>query len=360
MKKFLFLLPFLAAGFGAFCLSLSCSTKAPSTPNNFQTAVSIISGINPTLTFTPTATFTFTPTITLTFTPTITSTPYVTATIIPWTGLKNPTGIAVDGNGFVYVADAGTSQVGKYTSNGVLVVNWGNGGVKGKISVTDNPVGLAFNSGNDLYVIGSETAGVSEFGLTGALTPFTTATFSNPKGIGVDGGGNIYVSDATNNRIVQLTSTGGPGSGFANGGIFNLSVPVTVGSVILTAPATLSGLAVSGNTVYVTTQGANVISGPATYSGLVAIDIPSGSVTAIIPGFNNPSGVAFDPSGNLWVADTGNKQIVEFQAGMFNQVPIANFNDGGLLQSPVGVAVDASGNIYVTDSVLKQVIKFTP
>ena len=360
MKKFLILLPLLAAGFGAFCLSLSCSTKSPSSPNNFQTPVIGISGINPTLTYTFTSTVTPTTTATPTGTPTPTTTPYVTATIIPWIGLKNPTDIVVDNKGYIYVADTGNNRVGKYNSNGALVASWGSGGVKGKISIT-SPVGLAVDGSDDLYVIESGNAGVSEFNSNGAfVSSFTTSTFSNPSGIAVDGSGNIYVSDASNNRIVQITSGGGAGTSIFN--LPSLPVSIVVGSVTLNGPVTLSGLAVNsaGTTVYVATQGANVISGGDIYSGLLAIDISSGNIIDIIPGFNNPSGVAFDPSGNLWVADTGNKQIVEFQAGMFNQVPIGLFNDSGLLQNPKGVAVDASGNIYVADSLANQVFKFAP
>ncbi len=342
MKKFL--LPFLAAAFGAFCLNLSCSTKTPSSPNNFQSAVSIISAINPTLTFTPTPSFTFTPTFTLTFTPTITSTPYVTATIVPWTGLNAPSGIAVDNNGFVYVADTGNNRVGKYTSNGVLVAIWGSGGIKGKIPVTD-PVGVAVDKNFNLYVAGNSTNTVNEF--NSAATPVATFTsansqaFSNLQGVAVDQNANLYISDTGNQRIVELTS----------GSTIIFSTLPYLPPVPTPVPSTVSvfGIALDGSGDVFGAAANNTV-----------IQYTGGSPVTVVPGFSNPIGVATDSSGNLWVADTGNKQVEEFQAGMINQVPLVIFNDGGLLQSPKGIAVDASGNIYVTDSVTNQVIKFTP
>ncbi len=373
MKKALSLMILVLPVFSALALNFSCSTKTPTAADNFQNPVQTIVATNPTYTFTatytPTVTFTFTPS----FTATTTFTPYVTAT--PWTGFSTPEGIVADSDGNVYVADMGHNYVDKYNSSGILVAGWGAYGVKGKVPYT-HPVAVAVypaattlvatitpSTPTTLYVVGSgNPAQIGEFGPTGleitASFSHSSFTFSNPQGLAVDGSGNVYVSDTGNNRIVQLSPSGATGSGFGGSGALTLAAPATIGSVTITSSVTLEGLAYFNGIIYAATQGVSVNGGP--YSSVLGFDVATGDTTTIaIPGFKNPTGIAFDPNGNLYVADTGNLQIEEFQAGSFNQVPLP-FNDSGMLASPVGVAVDPYFNIYVTDSMDNEVFKFAP
>jgi sugar lactone lactonase YvrE len=355
VKKTLIFLLLAMPGLGALALNLSCSAKTPTAATNFQNPVQTIVSINYTLTFTPIPTNTPTFTNTPTGTPTPTFTPYVTAT--PWTGFNGPSGVAVDKSGNVYVADTGNNRVGKYTPNGFLVAGWGTAGIKGKIPYT-SPVGVAVDAVSNLYVVGSGNQ-VSKYGPSGnSLNPsFSSVALSNPQGVAVDGSGNVYVSDTGHNQIVQLTS-GGVATGFGGSGILNLTSPVVIGSITISSPVTLAGIAVNGGIVYVATQGTGV--NGSTYSSVLGFDAATGNTTTLdITGFVNPTGIAFDPNGNLYVADTGNKQVEEFAAGSFSQVPLA-FNNSNVLVSPKGIAVDPGFNIYVTDSSANDVIKFAP
>ncbi len=69
--------------------------------------------------------------------------------------------------------------------------------------------------------------------------------------------------------------------------------------------------------------------------------------TRLAAGSNNPSGLAFDTYGNLFVADTGNNAVKELLAagGYVTVNPV-----GSGFSAPMGVAVDASGNIFVADT----------
>lgn len=361
MKKLTIFLLLAMPVVGALALNLSCSATTPTAANNLQNAIGPVVTINPPLTATFTNTVTPTFTVTPTGTPTSTSTPYVTAT--PWTGFNAPAAVAVDGSGNVYVADTGNNRVAKYNSNGVLAANWGYGGVKGKIPYT-HPLGVASNAaGTTLFVVGNGNL-VSEYGPQGNLQSFSPSiTFSNPQGVAVDNStGNIFIADTGNNRIVQLNSSGVT-TGFTNGpgpvtGVLNLAASVTIGSVTITSAVTLTGIAVNGGNVYVATQGTGV--NGSSFSSVLGFDIATGNTTTIaIPGFANPTGIAFDPNNNLYVADTGNKQIEEYSAGSFTQIPMS-FNDSGMLVSPKGIAVDSGSNVYVTDSSLNEVVKFAP
>jgi len=362
MKKTLIFLLLALPGLTALCLNLSCSATQPTAATNFQNPVQTVVGINYTFTFTPIFTATPTPTVTPTYTPTGTPTPFVTAT--PWTGFSSPSGIAVDGSGNVYVADTGNNKVGKYTPNGLTVAGWGTFGTKGMVPYT-GPVGVAVDAVSNLYVVGSANL-VTKFNANGGPAVFTSSVaLLNPQAVAVDGGGNVYISDTGHNRIVQLNASGnltGFTASTAGTGLLSLVAPITIGSVTINSAVTVSGIAVNNGIVYAATQGVSV--NGSGYSSILGFDAASGATTTIVlTGFANPSGIAFDSSGNLYVADTGNKQVEEFMPslGGFTQIPLA-FNNSNSLQGPKGIAIAPAPtfNIFVTDYLAKTVIKFTP
>ncbi len=133
----------------------------------------------------------------------------------------------------------------------------------------------------------------------------------DPYGVTLDAAGNIYIADFLNNRIRK----------------------VAVGSNIITT--------IAGDT----TQGYGGDGGAATAAALF-----------------NPSAVALDDSGNIYIADFGNSRIrkVSFATGTGiistiagNGIPAYNGDNGpatvASLQYPVGVALDTAGNIYIAD-----------
>ena len=80
------------------------------------------------------------------------------------------------------------------------------------------------------------------------------------------------------------------------------------------------------------------------FGGLVRTLSTGGSIT-----LNSPSAMVVDPAGNVFVADTGNHQIVEVDAyGTASILAISGLNPA--LVSPTGIAIDGSGNLYITDA----------
>ncbi len=80
------------------------------------------------------------------------------------------------------------------------------------------------------------------------------------------------------------------------------------------------------------------------FGGLVQTLNTGGSIT-----LNSPSAMVVDPAGDVFVADTGNHQIVEVNA--YGAASVLTINGlSPALVSPTGIAIDGSGNLYITDA----------
>ena len=252
--------------------------------------------------------------------------------------LQNPTGIAVDRSGNLYIADWGNNRIRMVTaSNGIIstiagsstIGYSGDGGPAAQATFKDIN-GLAVDSSGNLYIADSgncairkiSTGGIirtvagGQCGFAGDNGPATKAEIGGPNGVAVDAAGNMYIADPANQRIRYVNTSG-----------------------IIT---TIAGTGTAG------------------FSG------DGSSATAAT--FSDPAAVAVDASGALYVADIDNGRVRRFVVGG----NIATFagtatsvGDGGpstqaRLDSPNSAAVDSSGNLYIADIAANRVRKVTP
>jgi sugar lactone lactonase YvrE len=92
---------------------------------------------------------------------------------------------------------------------------------------------------------------------------------------------------------------------------------------------------------------------------------PTPAVTLSGSSISSPEGLAFDASGNLWVANAGNSTVAEFAAAQLATSgsptpPIVISAPGSALTRPVGLAFDASGDLWVSNSTPNTVVEYTP
>ncbi|MCV7200179.1 hypothetical protein [Mycobacterium angelicum] len=118
-----------------------------------------------------------------------------TQTVIPFIGLSGPEGVAVDSAGNVYVADSGNSRVVK------LAPESGTQQVVGFTGL-NRPLGVAVDLANNVYTFDQENRVVE---LVGGRSAQRVLPFSgSPSGMAVDSGGNLYISQCVDHRVIKL------------------------------------------------------------------------------------------------------------------------------------------------------------
>lgn len=220
-----------------------------------------------------------------------------------------PSGIAVDRNSNVYVSDTNNHTIRKITPGGVVTTLAGEPTVAGRVDGLGNaarfsfPRGLAVDESGNVFVADASNNCIRKITPAGAVTTVAgtgtvggrdgagaTSLFSNPWGLALDSSGNLFVTEYNNGRIRRISPTG--------------------------VVSTLAG-------------GAN---GGADGTGSAAR-------------FLNPSGIAVDASGKLYVADTGNFTI---RVGIF-PAPVPVFT-----VQPVAQPVVLGGSATLSATVTSQ------
>ena len=247
---------------------------------------------------------------------------------------NGPTGIAVDGSGNVYVADAGNNLIRKITPDGtvstlagtVVAVDTSNT-VTGQ-PLFANPSGVAVDAVGNVYVADAGNNRICKVSPAGVTTTLAgnenpganngtgaAATFNNPTGVALDATGNVYVADFLNNMIRKITPGGVVSTLVGSGDIGSSDGQGTAASFYFPNSLTVDA---SGN-VYVTDDINNLIR-KITPDGTVTTIAGSG-IAGFVNGagtadsFSDPSGIAVNTSGDLYVADANNNAIRKISSG---------------------------------------------
>jgi uncharacterized protein (TIGR03437 family) len=304
--------------------------------------------------------------------------------------LNQPTGIALDPSGNLYIADSENYRIRKAASgggSGAISTIAGNGGVsysgdggQATKAQLNSPLGVAADSSGNLYIADtannvvrkvtaagaiSTLAGNGTLGSGGDGSAATSAQLNAPQGVAVDASGSVYIADTGNARIRKVSTTGaistyaGSGTaGFAGDG-------AAATSAQLNLPI---GLAFdSAGNLFIADYGNNVVRKVAAAGGVITT-VAGNTVqsyggdgqAATKASLNGPQAVAVDNGGNLYIADSQNNRIrVVTPAGSISTVAgtgLPGYTGDGhqatsaQIVSPSGLAVDYSGAVYITDS----------
>ena len=247
--------------------------------------------------------------------------------------LSNPLSVAVDGAGNLYIADVGNNRIRKVDPAGVITT----------------------------------VAGTGARGLSGDGGAAVEARLGGPQGVAVDGAGNLYI--AHSGRIRKVTAAGVIFK-VVGGGLGGDGGPGTAAQLDIPADVALDG---AGNLYIAEEYGHRIRKVDAatgvitTVAGTGARGFSGDGGAAVEARLYQPTGVAVDGAGNLYIADTGNSRIRKVDAaGVITTVAGGGSGgDGGAavaaqLRYPRGVALDGSGNLYIADVGNNRIRKVDP
>jgi sugar lactone lactonase YvrE len=293
---------------------------------------------------------------------------------------SNPLNIAADAAGNLYVTDDINNTIRKITSAGQVTTLAGKAGSKGSTNGMGvaarftGPFGIACDTAGNLYVSESDNNTIRKITSTGKVTTVAgkagsvgstdgvgaAARFDSPCGIARDAVGNLFIVDGSHFTIRKITPAGKVTTLAGQSGSQGSADGVGAAARFM-GP---TGIACdSAGNLYVTDSANNTIRKITSTGKVTTLAGKAGSAggtdgVGAAASFNNPTGIACDASGNLYVCDSDNCAIrkitpagqVTTVAGKAGSVggadgsgAAATFND------PTGIACDSAGNLYVCD-----------
>ncbi|MBV7329405.1 hypothetical protein KFU94_14375 [Chloroflexi bacterium TSY] len=300
--------------------------------------------------------------------------------------LDDPTDIAIDGGGNLYIADriyirrvdAATGVILTIAGNG----EWGydGDGVHPTSTSLSPPPGIAVDESGNLYMadlsarrirkVGAITniiitvAGTGKRGYSGDHAPAISATLVLPQDVAVDGSGNFYIADRGNHSIRRVDGFNGIITTIAGSGEQGMDGdggPATDAQFGALRDITLdrSGnlFIVDGHRIRRVDATTNIIT---TVAGLAEEGYSGDGGPATSAQFARPSGVAVDSMGNLFIADAGNARIRRVEAATGIVTTVAGTGQSGYngehglaihiqLDDIADIAIDKDDNLYVAD-----------
>ncbi len=242
-------------------------------------------------------------------------------------GLITPSQIAVDAGKNVYIADSGFSAVQLYANGSSTAAKVGTG--------LTSPTGVAVDGAGDVFIADSGTGTVVAVPngpnglIAGAQVTLKSGLGTNLK-LAADSDNDLYISDPSNGRVVELSNVGVTASVF----------PQTETDITgFTAP---SAVAVDSNENLYVADGSNLIE--------VA---PGGTKTTVVTSLGSAVGLAVDPSGAVYVAQSGGTIRIPNESGTLN--PADQTIVAPSVTAPTSVALDQKENVYIADATAKVV-----
>ena len=315
--------------------------------------------------------------------------------------LFNPKGLAIDSHGYVYVADKSNQRVRQLQSAAscTTATNWhsyeiagtgsagstGDGGQAGSAKVS-SPIGLAFDSSNNLYIgdsgnnvvrvitasggVVSSTSTINTYAGSGAGVytgegyPKTASRINSPDGVFVDTNNIVYVADTGHHMIRKITANGNlvavAGNGTAgSGGDGTAAATAAIVGISLSAADSSSNIYFSDPGDFRIRKYFPATGEVATVAGTGVSGITGDGSAAISAKVQAPQGIAIDGAGNVYFADSTNNKVRKIDTVGNISTVVGNGSAGNCvngtaatsacIDTPYGIVFDSAGNLFIVD-----------
>jgi sugar lactone lactonase YvrE len=293
----------------------------------------------------------------------------------------DPADIAVGPNGDIFVSDRAQHVILRVDKSGAVTGYAGSYQIAGTLdgprlsAYFNNPRGLAFDQGGNLYVADSRNSTIRKIAVDGTVTTIAgnagqvgvidgtgaAARFASPRGLAMAGANRLLVTDSSADTVRQIdlatssvtTLAGSPGvSGSADGTGANASFYVPMG--IAGDSAGVAYVADSANHLIRRIDPSGTVTRLAGQPGTPGSADGTGSAAR----FSDARKIVADSAGNVYLADTWNHTIrkitpagvVSTLAGAAGQGGSADGSGSAArFSAPMDIAIDGGGNLYVAD-----------
>ncbi len=313
--------------------------------------------------------------------------------------LNGPVRSIFDNSGNLYIADTGNNVVRKITPTGTISLFAGTGSAnhtgdngRAMLAAINAPRDVAIDSLGNIYILEAGTNDIRRVDTTGVITtcagvPSTTANptsgdggaataayLNSPRAIAIDSSNNLYIAEY-NGQVIRKVTTAGIISTIAG----TAGVAGSTGdggaakAALIGGPYTLAFDA--GGNLYLAEVGSNKIRKIST-SGIITLAAGTGATgyagdgsAAIAASMGSPRGLAIDAGGTIYLGDTGNFVVRKIDpSGIITTIAgshsMGNSGDGGsaiagTFNQIYGMAVDKSNNVYLDDQSANVIRKIT-
>lgn len=279
--------------------------------------------------------------------------------------LSDPVGVTASTYG-IYIADRGNNRIRKVDQDGLITT---------VASSLNQPSGVAMDSEGNLYIADGwnnrvlkrtatppnsiiTVAGDGSAAFGGDDGPATSAQLDSPNGIVLDSEGNLYIADTNNHRIRKVDLTGKITTVAGNGdsGYNGDNQPATGASLNFPMDVAVD----SAGNLYIADMDNHRVRKVDTHGQITTVagnghNGSGGENGPAIEARVNPYGVALDQAGNLYIADPTSDKILKVDSeGILTSVAGGGISSGNEevydfsakkahLSNPFGLTVDSSG-----------------
>ena len=281
--------------------------------------------------------------------------------------LNLPMCVVVDAAGNIYIDDENNVRIRKINPAGTITTIAGNGtpgyngdNIMATAAQLSEAMSMTVDNAGNIYIADSYNQRVRKVDLSGVITTFagnlpgagtgtggfsgdggpaTAAELNWPSSVAIDKHGNVFIADASNNRIRKVDTAG----------VITTFATATVGYMTID---TIGILYITGVDIVSTVNAAGIVT---TIAGNGIGDFTGDGGPAISCELDDPADLAIDKLGNIYIADQANNRIRKISA-ITGVKSLLNISAVNLYPNPTSKFITISSNDKITAIIITNIL----